>query len=243
MQKFKPVPKCENLLTYFDALRGKYGLEIGGPSNVFTKGNVLPLYPYVRLDGCNYSIDTIWEGSLREGQNYSYSPALPPGYQYIKDAVNLDTIESEKYDFVLSCHSLEHIANPLRALLEWKRILKSDGYLLLVLPEKSGTFDHMRDTVSLDHLISDYKNNIQEDDLTHLPEILKLHDLSRDPGAGSFDSFKKRSLENYKNRALHQHIFDERLVREIFDYLEFEFICSDFVLPFHLIILGRKRKK
>ena len=32
------------------------------------------------------------------------------------------------YDVLLSSHTLEHIANPLRALSEWKRIVGDDGH-------------------------------------------------------------------------------------------------------------------
>ena len=40
------------------------------------------------------------------------------------------------YDFVFSSHSLEHIANPLKAISEWLRITKKDGYIIIIVPEK-----------------------------------------------------------------------------------------------------------
>ena len=41
-----------------------------------------------------------------------------PGYQYIAEANDLRMIESGTYHFVLSSHTIEHTAKPLRALRE-----------------------------------------------------------------------------------------------------------------------------
>jgi SAM-dependent methyltransferase len=44
--------------------------------------------------------------------------------------------EDGKYDFVFSSHCLEHIWLPQKALKEWLRILKPEGFLVLFLPHK-----------------------------------------------------------------------------------------------------------
>ena len=132
----------------------------------------------------------------------------PAGSQYICEATELKPIADRSYECVLASHCLEHVANPLRALAEWKRILKDDGLLLLVLPHKDGTFDCRRPVTTLAHMVEDYEKQIGEDDLTHLPEILALHDLEKDKPAGSPEEFRARSLENRANRALHHHVFD-----------------------------------
>ncbi len=80
---------------------------------------------------------------------------------------------------------LEHAANPLRVLYEWKRILKNSGTILIVLPHKAATFDHRRPSTSFEHIKADFDSNVDESDLTHLDEILALHDLKLDPWAGS----------------------------------------------------------
>jgi len=56
--------------------------------------------------------------------------------------------------------------------------------------------------------MTDYANNVGEDDLTHLPEILALHDLSRDEAAGTPEQFHQRCLDNISKRAIHHHVFD-----------------------------------
>jgi SAM-dependent methyltransferase len=226
-----------NYRLYQKIFCNKCGIEIGGPS-VFFKINI-PIYHKIKsLDGVNFSSSTIWEGELFEGKNYKYGEDKT-GYQFICDTINLDRIESNKYDFILSCNNLEHIANPFKALTEWLRIIKQDGLLLLVLPNKASNFDHNRDVTSLEHLIEDFQKNISEEDLTHLNEILTLHDLSMDKAAGDFDNFKKRSINNFQNRCLHHHVFDMALLEQIFKYFNIEILLKESTKTV-FILVGRK---
>jgi len=244
IRRFIPKKRCGNIDTFQKALKEKQGLEIGGPSAIFSKSGILPLYRSIKsLDGCNFSTNTIWEGKLKEGYNYKYYESKSLGFQYILDAVNLTSIEDYKYDFVISSHTLEHIANPIKALEEWLRVIKDGGYLLVIIPHRDGTFDHKRPIPSLDHLINDYNRGTGEDDLFHLDEVLKLHDLSKDRRAGDFESFKARSLDNVNNRCLHHHVFNTELILQLFDYLNLQICAVDLMKPYHIIVLGRKLEK
>ena len=40
-------------------------------------------------------------------------------------------------------------------------------------------FDKKRPITSFEHLLDDYKNNMDEDDLTHMDEVIKLTDFSK----------------------------------------------------------------
>ncbi|MEE6176564.1 methyltransferase domain-containing protein [Mycobacterium sp. 050134] len=209
---------------YRSVVAGQCGVEIGGPSALFEK--VLPLYPYVRdLDGVNFSNDTVWEGSIAAGRNFNYYSGKS-GHQYISEATKLSEIASEQYDFLLSSNCLEHVANPLKALLEWKRVIKPGGGLVLVLPNKVSNFDHRRPTTKFDHLLEDLDRDTGEDDLTHLDEILALHDLERDPPAGDIEHFRARSLRNFENRTLHHHVFDVNLIKDMLGYVGFETLTA-----------------
>lgn len=196
---------------YVDAVAGRRGLEIGGPSIVFK--TVLPLYQALTsLDGANFAATTLWEGSIAADRPYRYY-GRRTGRQFIAEATDLAPIATGSQDFVLSSNCLEHVANPLKALTEWQRVLRPGGALVLVLPNPAGNFDHRRPVTSLAHLLDDYRRNTSEDDLTHLEEILALHDLALDPPAGNADQFRQRSLENKQHRALHHHVFDLDLMR------------------------------
>ena len=145
---------------------------------------------------------------------------IKKGWQFIADGTSLPEIASESYEFVLSSNCLEHIANPLKALEEWKRILKRDGALVIVLPNKESNFDRRRSVTPFEHLLEDYNKNTTERDLTHLDEILKLHDLQLDPPAGDIENFKRRSLDNFKNRTLHHHVFDLDVMSAMIEQLD-----------------------
>jgi SAM-dependent methyltransferase len=231
------TPKISDHKHYLKLLNGLEGLEIGGPSSFFRYK--LPIYNVVKsLDGVNFGTRTLWQGNMEQGNNY-YFYGKKRGYLYICDTVNMDIIPSKKYDFCLSSNVLEHIANPFKAISEWLRVLKDDGLLLLVVPKKEANFDHNRPITSFEHLKNDYDNNVGEDDLSHLEEILQLHDLSLDPPAGTHDEFKVRSMNNFQNRALHQHVYDMDLLQKIFGYFNLE-ILETAIIKTDYIILGKK---
>ena len=152
----------------------------------------MPIYKKAySVDTVNFSTKTVWEKNIHEGNNFNYF-RNKMGYQYILEATDLLTIEDCVYDFVLGSHCLEHIANPIKAIFEWKRVLKPGGVIVLILPEKSFTFDHRRQITSFDHLLEDFNTKVDESDLTHLDEILDLHDRSIDIESGTKKEFKDR---------------------------------------------------
>jgi ubiquinone/menaquinone biosynthesis C-methylase UbiE len=160
------------------------------------------------------------------------------------DATNLNLIPDSKYDFIISSHCLEHIANPLKAIEEWIRVIKKGGFILLLLPDKDYCFDHDRPITEFSHLIEDFQNNTTEDDLTHLNEILELDDWKMHLDSRTFEEFRKKSLNNYENRSLHHHVFDLALLTEIFNNFRLEVILTyerqKYYNACHNIILGRK---
>lgn len=222
-------------------LAGKKALEIGGPSEIFGDQGLLPIYSILKsADNCLFSARTIWTGDVQTGRSFQYHPRRASGTQLICEATDLRSVRDSTYEVVLASHCLEHIANPIRALEEWKRILVEGGFLLLVLPHKERTFDWRRPVTPLEHMIQDCERNTMEDDLTHLPEILALHDLEKDPPAGSREQFKERCLANTTNRAIHHHVFDTAAAVRLVDHSGFQLIRVSTFEPFHIIILALK---
>src|SRR4051794_17162177 len=71
------------------------GLEIGGPSHIFTASGAFPVYPLVgSLDNCNYSSRTIWEGDIKAGRSFTFDQKRKPGIQHIAEATDLRMIGS-----------------------------------------------------------------------------------------------------------------------------------------------------
>lgn len=225
-----------------EGLRGKHGIEVGGPSMVFRRRKgLLPVYPLVGgLDNCNFAAHTVWEGTLQEGATFIFDKDRPAGRQYVAEVSDLSPIPSACYDFVLSSHVLEHSANSLKALRELLRITRDEGLLVLLLPHREGTFDHRRPVTTLAHFMADEEAGMVEDDMTHFDEIMQLHDLARDPEAGTPEQFRERSLQNFTNRCFHQHVFDTQRVVELLDHVGVQVLAVETMQPFHIIVVARK---
>ncbi len=224
---------------------GKIGIEIGGPSMRYFSNPKMHIYgdqlwhipdgkSVARLDGVNFASSTVWTGKIDTEKGFVVE-GKRLGNQYILDATDLSSIK-EKYDFVLSCNNIEHIANPLKAVEQWLSILNEGGALVVIAPNKESNFDHKREIVKFEHLMDDFKNDIKEDDLSHLDEILTLHDMQLHP----VENFRERSLNNFENRCLHQHCFDLNILKKIYEMFDLTVIfTADIGLDF--IIIGVKK--
>jgi SAM-dependent methyltransferase len=216
-----------------------YGLEIGGTSGIFKSKAPLPIYALARrIDIVDYASNTIW--SSRRPKYPIFGSDRPLVNFIISDATNLASIPDLTYDFVACSHVLEHIANPIKALFEWKRVLKKHGVLILVVPDKNCTFDHLRPVTSFEHIVNDFLCNIAEDDLTHLKEVLSLHDFDYDPCAIDRDQLQLRCKNNFKYRAMHHHVFNSDLLERALRYTGFEVFARDYCPPFHLVSIASK---
>ncbi len=231
--------RIDNHSTYKTLFAGMKGIEIGGPSKCFEKNGFIPLYDILgSLDGCNFGTETIWEGKLNAGKSFQYGNRL--GEQYISEASDLTFIPDEKYDIILSSHCLEHLANPIKALKEWKRILTKSGYLILILPDKTKTFDRHRPVTALQHMIDDFESGIDEQDATHFDEVFALHDFSLHPDDCKGEEFKIRTYKNYQNRCVHHHVFDINNTVDLLKYMEFKIMQVQFVDPFNIVTIVQK---
>ncbi len=215
-----------------NTLRGAVALEPGGPSDLFGRLGPIPVYSRLgSLDTLDYSERTIWSNAT--GQQ------ITPRRHVIAEAGSLGEIPNAGYDALLASHVLEHIANPLGALKEWSRVVRPGGHLLLVMPHRDGTFDHRRPVTTLDHFEADAERNTGEEDLTHLEEILALHDLERDPGAPNREVFEQRCRENHRSRAMHHHVFNSRTVVDLCRAASLQVLVLRPKLPFNIVCLCR----
>jgi SAM-dependent methyltransferase len=225
------------------AVRGKRGLEIGGPSAVFTPDMPNAYVPAIyalaaSVDNSNFASNTTWSKG-EAGRTFQYLPSAEPGMQYIHDATDLSSIADNAYDFLLASHILEHVANPLGALEEFRRVLKPRGHILVLVPNRTYTFDHHRPFTTFEHLEEDRAANRDEHDLTHLAEILALHDLAMDPPAGTPAEFRERCLLNFENRCMH-HVFDVGVLERALSAAGFRpRYCSE-RWDHHVLGFGRK---
>lgn len=234
-------PEKRMTVQFASQLKGKTGIEIGGPSRFFATGGYFPVYQYAAtIDGVNYSSETIWEGKIAAGKNYHYKKGYMPGMQYLTEAGELEGIENDKYDFLLSCHSLEHVANPLKALLRWHELLKPGAMLCLILPNKEYCFDRNRPFTTFEHILSDLENDTSEKDQTHFSEIYEKHIIAEDPTIKTLEALKERTADNFNNRCVHHHVFDFDLIKQMLQYCGFKIALQKVIHGINLFTIATK---
>lgn len=72
------------------------------------------------------------------------------------DATDLSGIDSNKYDFLISSNCLEHISNPIKAIKEWERVVKTGGHLLILVPNNKFGLDINRNITKFNHILNDF---------------------------------------------------------------------------------------
>jgi hypothetical protein len=208
------------------------GLEIGGPSRHFS--TILPVYHDIgSLDNCVFASDTLW---AKQSQEFHFGSRT--GKNFFRDGSDLSGLGP--YDVILSCHSLEHFANPVKALREWKRIALC---LVLVLPHYRYTFDHRRPVTPVSHMLEDFERNIGEDDATHVEEILRLTDLTRAPEPVTPEESAARVHENIRLRLVHHHVFDENNSRELLETVGYDVHSSEFAYPNNIVLFAKRQNQ
>jgi SAM-dependent methyltransferase len=224
-------PKCVKAARLL--VKGKAGIEIGGPSTVFQQWSSVPIYSSVgSLDNCDFSQSTTWAS---HGAAYQFDKNKAPGKMYFCEGNDLQAIADHHYDFLLSSHNLEHFANPVKALKEWQRVVKPGGHIILFLPHYEKTFDQGRPLTTVEHMLADYEKQTGEDDLTHVEEIYE----ARRPRGEATEELRSVLLSNYSHRKMHHHVFDEVNSRAVLEAVGLKVLVVETALPFHIILLAQ----
>jgi SAM-dependent methyltransferase len=144
LEKQVEVMKKDNYIDKY--CRGK-GIEIGG------------------ADNCIEGIDSIKVDNKDDyfGKNYTVD--------HILEADDLHAFKDGELDFVVTIHVLEHLTNPVKALLEWNRIVRDGGYIFTAIPKKDKMFDRYREKTPLMHLLDDFRYDVGPLDATHVIEF------------------------------------------------------------------------
>jgi hypothetical protein len=188
------------------AFDGLEVLEVGGPSRIFMRGGLLPIYERLAAhDMADRAESTLWDIHRPGG--------VTPRRRFLAEAGDLG-VPNGAYGGLLASHVLEHLANPLAALREWRRAVVDGGPLLIVVPHRDYTFDHSRAVTPIEHLVEDDLARVGEDDLTHVEQILARHDPRHDHFDGSWEAFEQRCRDNAIHRGLHHHVFVTRSAAE-----------------------------
>ncbi len=221
-------------------VRDKIGLEIGGPSFSFHDYGMLPIYRHAaRVDNCNYTDRPPIYAPAPRGKAFKYHKKREPGFTIICEAADLTPVADASYDFILSSHSLEHCANPIKALKQWRRVARPNAPCVIVLPHYRHTFDHRRRPTPLRHLIEDFERDTSEDDLTHIQESIELHDLAKDMKGGTRQEFVENCRRNLETRIIHHHVFDEENAEAMLAFAGLTIVHKEFSKPWNIVLVAR----
>jgi SAM-dependent methyltransferase len=78
------------------------------------------------------------------------------------DLDGLGPIPDCSLDVVIACHVIEHLANPIAALREFERVLRGQGRLVLVVPDRNLTFDSVRQPTPLAHVLAKFHQGVTQ---------------------------------------------------------------------------------
>lgn len=197
------LSRCKQLgrdqLSYI-YIRGK-GIEIGALHN--------PLY-VSKAARVSY-VDRLSLADLRT--DYPELRELPlVQVDIIDQGELLSSLDNETQDFVIANHFLEHCQNPLLALGNMFRVLKSQGILYICLPDKRYTFDSERPVTSLEHILEDYRKDPGKHKKDHFEEWVRLVQKVEIPDAIQQETERLMEMDY----SIHFHVWTQTEMLEMF---------------------------
>lgn len=135
-----------------------FGLEIGP--------GYAPSFP--KSQGWNVeTLDHATAEGLREKYAGETDTSSIEHIDYVTDGRSIDQIipRRKAYDFIYASHVIEHIPDPIRFFQGCNALLKPEGKLLLVVPDKRRCFDALRSLTSA----GDFLNAYYSADRHHTP--------------------------------------------------------------------------
>lgn len=138
-------------------------LEVGPGSSPF------PVAPSARVTYIDRRVEGGRDANWPELKGQPHGPN--PHLSLNVDVDRLSPIEDASFDAVIASHVIEHLANPLRAVQEFHRVLRPGGRLVLIVPDRTRTFDRVRPPTTLAHLLDEHARDIAEVSEDHIREF------------------------------------------------------------------------
>ena len=141
----------------------------------------------------------------------------------------LTTIPEESQDFIVANHFLEHCEDPIRTIGTHLGKLKPGGVLFYAVPDKRYTFDHLRPSTPLDHMVADHEQGAERSRTEHYEEWTRMVIAGEAPAGAegaSFEEWAARRARELEQEAysIHMHVWTQaeflKLVLECRDRLD-----------------------
>jgi SAM-dependent methyltransferase len=128
----------------------------------------------------------------------------------LDDGERLATVPDGTQDFVIANHFLEHCQDPLGALANMIRVLRSGGVLYLAVPDKRFTFDVDRPVTPTEHLLRDHREGPERSRTAHYEEWARLVDKIDEQNA---DAHATALME--RGYSIHYHAWTQTALLEL----------------------------
>jgi SAM-dependent methyltransferase len=132
-------------------------------------------------------------------------------------------------DYLVASHVLEHVANPVAALIEWYRVVRPGGIIYLIVPNRRAAWDRTRELTTVEHMLTDFAHDTTALDPTHIDEFAAGVDWSLfDPSTPTDLVPAKRaelarglhhSVTRGEDINIHFHTFEPSNLRELLESL------------------------
>jgi len=126
----------------------------------------------------------------------------------------------KSFDYVVLCHVIEHIANPIGYINDLARLLTPGGVVFIACPDRRRTPDSSRPPTTITHLLNDYYQGSSYPSLEHILEHARawLTDRPEINDARQFFELGRSSYESGQADA-HCHVWTDEEFFEQMEYL------------------------
>ena len=139
----------------------------------------------------------------------------------IRRSLTLPEQITDRFDYVIACHVLEHVPDPIGYLFELSGLLNPNGTVFLAIPDKRITADINRPSTTIDHLIMDFHDRCRYPSVEHIMDFHR-HWIALETGTPlHIKDVYNYAQEFYESGEadVHCHVWDDRLFREQFQTL------------------------
>lgn len=196
---------------YYEQIAHRHLLNRRKLASAYLRGNGIEIgaldqpLPLPRRAHVTY-VDRMTVPDLRRQYPELQSLALTP-VQRVEDGERLASFPADSQDFVIANHFIEHCANPIAAIENHFRVLKTGGSLFMATPDKRFTFDKCREVTPLSHLWHDYEGRPDWTKAQHFEDFVRGMNAFHQQGLTEAQIQKNKDDLLAQDYSIHYHVW------------------------------------